>query len=107
MLGFLLWTSAHLRTERQLRLWAVLLGVAALVATALVMALGSPRLISAVISGCSVILIGAVIATIASTLLGRWVVDTATVLGVCASTCCSRSSSPRCTSSPVSSCTRI
>ena len=82
VLGFLLWTSAHLRKERQLRLWAVLLGVAALVATALVTALGSPRLISAVVSGCSVILIGAVIATIASTLLSRWVVDTATVLGV-------------------------
>jgi Ion channel len=36
----------------------------------------------AVVGGCSVILIGAAIATIASTLLGRWVVDTATVLGV-------------------------
>ena len=34
------------------------------------------------VGGCSLILIGAVIATIASTLLGRWVVDTTTVLGV-------------------------
>jgi hypothetical protein len=80
--GFLLWTAARLRTERRLRRWALAVAVVMLVATACVSAFGAAWLISAVVGGCSFILIGAAIATIASTLLGRWVVDTATVLGV-------------------------
>lgn len=82
LLGFLLWTASHLRTERRLRRWTVVLGVATLAATACVSVVGPPWLISSVVGGCSFILIGGAIAAIASTLLGRWVVDTATVLGV-------------------------
>jgi len=43
LLGFLLWTSARLRTERQLRRWAVVVAILTLAATSWATAVGSPH----------------------------------------------------------------
>jgi ion channel len=82
LLAFLLWTSTRLHTNRRLRRGAVVVGVVAVGLTIAVAAVASTRATSAVVGACSTVLIATAITAIASTLLGRFRVDTATVLGV-------------------------
>jgi hypothetical protein len=82
LVGYLTWSAARLRTERSVR-WAALgLGGTAVIATLVVVVLGSARLIYGFVGGLSVLLIATAMAAIASTLLGRVSVDLVTVLGV-------------------------
>jgi hypothetical protein len=82
LLAFLLWTSSRLHTDPRLRRGALVIGIVAVVITVTVAFLASARTLAAVVGACSVVLIGTAIAAIASTLLGRLIVDTTTVLGV-------------------------
>jgi uncharacterized membrane protein len=82
LLGFLLWTAARLHTDRRLRWWALVFGIATLLLTTVSVVVASPRVTSGVVGGCSIVLIAMAIGAIVSTLVGRWRVDTDTVLGV-------------------------
>jgi voltage-gated potassium channel Kch len=82
LLAYLLWTAARLHSDRRWRKWALVLGTAAVVAVAAVATVGSRQVVSGVIGGSSVVLIGVSIAAIVSTLLLKLQVDAATVLGV-------------------------
>jgi hypothetical protein len=82
LLVYLLWTSARLHSNRRWRRWALGLSVLVFAATGWMVAVGSPRMTSGVIGASSVLLIGLSIAAIVSTLLVRFQVDAATVLGV-------------------------
>jgi hypothetical protein len=82
LLGALLWFATRLRTERNLRTWAVALAIASFAVTAVVVVLGDPYEVSAVVGGWSLVLAGLAIATIASTLFTRAMADVVTVLGV-------------------------
>ncbi len=82
LLGFLLWTAMRLRGFAGWRWWAFGLTAAALAVTIWVGVVASPTVEGAVVGAVSFVLIGAVIATIVSTLLYWHRVDIATVLGV-------------------------
>ncbi len=82
LLGFLVWNSARLRTEAGVRRTALALGVVAIVVSILGATLGSTRLLYGVVGACSVVLIAAAMAAVASTLVGRLVVNVDVVLGV-------------------------
>ena len=82
LLGALLWFATQLRTERGLRTWAVVLGVAAFAVTSVMVVVGDPYWVSAVVGGWSLLLAGLAIVTIASTLFTRATADVVTVLGV-------------------------
>lgn len=82
LLAFLVWTSVRMHPSRNFRRVALALGVGALLATAGAVAFAPTRVLSGVAGGCSAVLIGVAVGAIAGTLLGRWRVDTATVLGV-------------------------
>jgi hypothetical protein len=82
LLGALLWFATRLRTERGLSTWAVVLGVAAFAVTGVMVVVGDPYWVSAVVGGWSLLLAGLSIVTIASTLFTRALADVVTVLGV-------------------------
>jgi voltage-gated potassium channel len=82
LLAYLLWSSSRLHANRQLRRFALIMGIAAVVLTVVMAILFSVHVVTAVVGACSMVLIGIAIGSIASTLLGRWQVDTSTVLGV-------------------------
>lgn len=82
LLGYLVWTSARLHTNRQWRKWAAGAAVVAIAVTGWSALFWSTRVTYGVIGAASVLLIGMSIAAIASTLAVRFRVDAATVLGV-------------------------
>jgi len=82
LLGALLWFATRLRTERRLGILAVVIGLVAFGATVVVVLVGSPDLVSAVVGACSQVLTGLAIVTIVSTLSVRGRIDVVTVLGV-------------------------
>jgi hypothetical protein len=82
LLGYLLWTSARLHADRRWRKWALVVVLAAFIATGTVALVDSPRVESGVIGGSSVALIAMSIAAIVSTLRLKFRVDIETVLGV-------------------------
>src|SRR5262245_29498253 len=82
LIVYLVGSAAKLRTEKTLRRSALVTGGIAIVATVVVVAIGSSRVIYGFVGGLSVILIASAMAAIASTLLGRMTVDLDTVLGV-------------------------
>jgi len=82
LLGFLLWTSTRLRSDKRLRWWAIALGIAAVAVVAVLSAIASARVIYGAVGACSLVLIAAAMATIVSTLVERRRVDTSAVLGV-------------------------
>jgi hypothetical protein len=82
LLGFLVWSAARLRTEPGVRRSAVAVSGIAVAVSVITALTGSSRLLYGVVGACSVALIAVAMATIVSTLRGRLIVDSATVLGV-------------------------
>jgi hypothetical protein len=82
LLAFLVWRSAHLYAGRVLRRTAVAFGLGAFLVTAGADAFAPAMVFYGLVGGWSVVLIGLAIGAIAGRLLGRWRVDTTTVLGV-------------------------
>jgi hypothetical protein len=82
LLGYLIWSAARLRPERYVRWLALVLGVTGLTAAAIAQLFGSTELAYGVLGGTSVVLILVAMASIASKLAERLVVDITTVLGV-------------------------
>jgi hypothetical protein len=82
LLGYLLWTSARLHADRRWRKWALVLALAAIIATGSVVPLESSRVVSGVVGGSSLALIAMSIAAIVATLRLKFRVDIETVLGV-------------------------
>jgi hypothetical protein len=82
LLGFLLWNAMRVRGVAGWRWWTLGLTAASLAITVWAGLAGSSNAEGAVVGGVSIVLIGAAIASIVSTLLGWRRVDTATVLGV-------------------------
>jgi hypothetical protein len=82
LLGYLIWSAARLRPERYIRWLALLLGVAGLTAALIAQLFGSTSVSYGVVGGTSVVLIAVAMASLASKLVDRPVVDITTVLGV-------------------------
>lgn len=82
LLVILVWTSARLYVHPAMRRAALVIGVIAFLVTAGSVTFAPADVTYALVGGWSVVLIGLAIAAIAGRLLGRWRVDTTTVLGV-------------------------
>lgn len=82
LLGVLIGFASTLRQDRWARVIAIGLGLLMIVAAGFAGVRANDQLAYAVIGGCSFVLIAAAMGAIASTLVGRLVVDATTVLGV-------------------------
>jgi hypothetical protein len=81
LLVFLVWTTARLYVSLAFRRAVLALGVVAFLTTAGSAIFALTDVTYGLVGGWSVVLIGLAIGAIAGRLLGRWHVDTATVLG--------------------------
>ncbi len=82
VLGLLLWLAARMRGLRWYR-WSVAVAIALLlVASVLAVGLGSPRLASGVVGACTFLMISALMAAIARTVVRIGEIDITAVLGV-------------------------
>ncbi|HEX6871440.1 MAG TPA: ion channel [Micromonosporaceae bacterium] len=82
LLGYLVYTAARIRARWSITAWLIAISGVLLVLTAVAALVGSAQLRSGVVGGGSFVLAGVTIFTIGSSLRARWLVDTATVLGV-------------------------
>ncbi len=82
LLGYLIWSAVRLRPERVIRWAALVLGSLGLAVSVIALLVGSSDVGYAVVGGTSVVLIAVAMASIASRLVDRPVVDITTVLGV-------------------------
>src|SRR4029453_852196 len=81
LLGYLIWSAAPLRPGRYIPWLALRLGVAGLTAALIAQLFGSTSVSYGVVGGTSVVLIAVAMASLASKLVDRPVVDITTVLG--------------------------
>lgn len=82
VLGFLVWNSTRLQNRPRVTRAAVVVAVAAVLASALTAAFGTRSAVDAVVGACSVLLITTAVWGIVARLIARFVVDASTVLGV-------------------------